>query len=148
MITDAVRVPSAVGVKVTFAVALPPGATVMGNAGELNENSAALLPPSVRLEITSGAVPGLLIVNGVAALVLFNCCAGNVTLLATEICGAVPVPVRATTFVVALLVMVSDADRAPAAEGVNVKLTTVVLLPGATVIGDAGVGKVKPAAKA
>jgi hypothetical protein len=132
----AIRVPSAVGVKVTFTVALLPGATVMGSAAELNENSAALVPPSARLEITRGALPGLLIVNGVGALVVFNSCAVNVTLLATEICGAMPVPETVTTPKVAPFGSWNTrlAVRNPTANGLNVTLIDVVA-PAATVMG-------------
>src|SRR5262249_43693595 len=64
------RVPVADGVKVTFTVVLLPAVTVIGGALPVKGKWVALRPPIPRLETTRSALPLLVSVIGICALVL------------------------------------------------------------------------------
>lgn len=68
IVTVAVRLPVADGLKTTEKVALPEAEIVSGNAGEVTEKSAALDPETPIEETIRSAEPGLLIVTVLAAL--------------------------------------------------------------------------------
>lgn len=148
MVSVAVSSAAVDGVKVTAIVVFPPGATEMGRVGAGKAKSAALAPVTEMAEITKFAVPPFVMVSVSGALAVFLSCLPKLSaagLAANP--GAVPVPVSATVcgLPLALSPMFSVAVRLPVAAGVNVT-ATVVLAPGATVIGSVGAGKANSAA--
>src|SRR5581483_2175306 len=124
-----VRVPVAVGSKVTLMVQLAPAPTELPQV--LVCAKSPLVPMLVMLK---EAVPVFLRVTGRAELVVPSPWAGNVKLVADKLtAGAVPVPVRPIDcgLPVALSLMVTVPVRAPVAAGAKVTLI-VQLAPAAT----------------
>jgi len=70
MVSEAERLPVAAGVKVTFTVVLLPGVIVIGGVAAVKANSLAFVPVIARLVIIRLAVPPLLMVRIVGALVV------------------------------------------------------------------------------
>ena len=68
IVTEAVRLPGAIGVKVTLMEQLAPAATELPHVLLDNEKSPVFVPVTATLEIFSVAVPVLLRVTGCAAL--------------------------------------------------------------------------------
>jgi hypothetical protein len=131
------RVPAATGVNVTLTGVLACGATVRGRVAGERANSAVFVPESPNAVITRGAVPVLLMFRTDGALVVFGNCSAKVRLDGfVAICGAVPFAERARELglFVALLVITTEAERAPSAVGLTVMLM-VVVAPAATEIG-------------
>ena len=121
MLNEPVRVPVAVGVKVTFTVQLVLTARLAPQLLVCAKSPLALM-----LDMLAAAVPVFETVTGCDALPLPSTCAGKVkALLDRPITGAVPVPVRETVcgLFAALSVMVSVPLRDPLAVGVNVTFT-------------------------
>jgi len=144
IVSEAVRLPVAVGVKVTFTVMLLPGVTVIGNEPAAKAKSPAFAPVIARLEVVRLAVPVLAMMMGVTALLVFTSWLPKLTATGlTPKTGAMPVPLRGTLcgLPAALSVIDSETARLPLAAGVKVTFT-VVLFPGGTVIGS--VPAVKP----
>jgi hypothetical protein len=121
MVRAPVRVPLAVGVKVTLTVQLVLTARL---APQLL--LCAKSPLAVMLVMLAAAVPVFDTVTGCDALLLPSTCAAKVSVLVDNVMtGAVPVPVRETLcgLFEALSVMVSVPARKPLAVGVKVTLT-------------------------
>ena len=139
MLTEAVRAPAALGVKVTEIVQLFPGARVLGLSGQLLSwaKSPACAPASPMLEISSGAAPEFVSVTFWAALVVPTSWLPKVRLPGFRVTPAtVPVPLSATVCGApgALSAMLTLAVRLPAAVGA--KVTEIVqLAPTASVLG-------------
>src|ERR1035441_9703894 len=135
MVTDAPRLPAAVGVKVTKMLQLPPAATLAPQV-LVCAKSPGLVPVTARLLIRRVAVPVLLSVTDWAALVVPTFWLANVRLPAVSdtIGTPTPVPERVTVWgdPAALSVMVTDAPRIPAAVGV--KVTKMLQLPPAATL--------------
>ena len=115
-----VRVPDAAGLNVTVIVQLAPAAR-----GETQVLVWAKSPVAAMLLMVSGEVPVLESVTVWPALVVLANCIGKISDAGdTPATGAIPVPVRGTESEAAgdALFTSSDAERAPAAEGVNVTL--------------------------
>src|SRR5689334_63524 len=122
------RDPIAEGVKVTFTFVLALGVIVIG-VGGFAAKSPALAPPTEIAVMVRLAVPVFVTVTGMALLVVLIAWLAKLTLVGKPICGAIPVPVSATVCVLlftalSLSVMVSVAERDPAALGLKVTLTT------------------------
>jgi galactitol-specific phosphotransferase system IIB component len=133
MLTEAVRLPLAEGVKVTLIVQLPPAATELPQV-LLWAKSPALVPVIARLEILMAPLPLLLRVAVCAALLVPTDCFPKERLVGERpSSGAVPVPERLTAcgLPMALSVMLTEAVRLPLAEGLKVTLI-VQLAPAAT----------------
>src|ERR1035441_2664132 len=135
MVTDAPRLPAAVGVNVTEMLQLPPAATLAPQV-LVCAKSPGLVPATATLVIVRGAEPVLLSVTDWAALVVPTFWLANVRLpeVSDTIGTATPVPERVTVWgdPAALSVMVTDALRLPAAVGVNV--TEMLQLPPAATL--------------
>src|ERR1017187_10410675 len=135
MVTDAPRIPAAVGVKVTEMLQLPPAATLAPQV-LVCAKSPRLVPVTARLLIRRVAVPVLLSVTDWAALVVPTFWLAKVRLPAVRdtIGAPTPVPERVTVWgdPAALSVMVTDAPRLPAAVGV--KVTEMLQLPPAATL--------------
>lgn len=136
IVTVPVRVPAAVGVKVTEIVQLPPAATLDPQFCVSAKSTDAVMEVTDR-----AAVPGLVSVTVWAALVVPSLCGAKVRLAGeSATAGAVtretaPVPLRTTIWgePLALSVNVSVPVRVPATMGVNV--TAIVhLAPIATLM--------------
>src|ERR1039457_5271426 len=123
MVTDAPRIPAAVGVKVTKMLQLPPAATLAPQV-LVCAKSPGLVPVTARLLIRRVAEPVLLSITDWAALVVPTFWLANVRLPAVSDTTGAPTPVPDSVMVcgdpAALSVMVTDAPRIPAAVGVNV----------------------------
>jgi hypothetical protein len=133
MLTAAVRVPLAVGVKVTLIVHLAPAATELPQV-LVWAKSPAVVPVIVILAMLRAALPVLLRVAVWAALVVLTDWRAKVRLVGERLAaGAVPVPERATVWglPLALSLMLTQAVRVPLAVGVKVTLI-VPLAPAAT----------------
>jgi hypothetical protein len=129
-LTVAVRVPAAVGVKVTLIVQLLFAATELPQVFD-SAKSPVLVPVMLMLVMLKLEFPVLLKVTLCAALVVPTFWLLNVRLVGERLAvpAAVPVPVRLTVcgLPAALSEMLSVAVRVPAAVGVNV--TLIVQLP-------------------
>ena len=133
MVTVAVRVPGAVGVKVTLIVQFAPGTTVFAQL-LVWPKSPELVPVTVKLVMLKFAVPLLVRVTACAGLVVLTVWLANVKVEAERLTvEAVPVPERLTVWglLLALLVRINDAVRLPVPEGVKVTLI-VQFAPAAT----------------
>ena len=126
MVTVVERKSLADGVNVTLKLHFAPAATLPLQVEWLIANSAALL--LVTPEIATGIAPVLASVKACGALLVPTFCLANRKRLGTLSIpvapGAVPMPVmeRVCGLPVPVLVTVIDADRAPAADAVNVTL--------------------------
>jgi len=123
-LTDAVRVPLAVGVKVTLIVHVFPAATELPQV-LIWAKSPALVPVIVILVMLKGALPVLPRLTVWAALVVPTAWLAKVRMADDKpAAGAVPVPDRATVWglPLALSLMLSEAVRLPLAVGVKVTL--------------------------
>ena len=135
MVTVVERKSLADGVNVTLKLHFAPAATLPLQVEWLIANSAALL--LVTPEIATGIAPVLASVKACGALLVPTFCLANRKRLGTLSIpvapGAVPMPVmeRVCGLPVPVLVTVIDADRAPAADAVNVTLK-LQLAPAAT----------------
>jgi hypothetical protein len=132
--TFAVRVPAAVGVKVTLIVQLALAFTLPPQV-LVSAKSPLLVPVIAMLVRESAAEPLLVSVTFCAALVVFTVWLAKVRLAGDSVTAGVPpalapVPVRETVcgLPVALSVIETFAVREPAAVGVNVKLTVQLAL--------------------
>ena len=116
-VSVAVRVPVAVGVKMTE------NAQLLCPASEVPQLFTTLKSPGVMdaAMSVSGTSPALVSVTCCAALVVVICCCANVRDAgeSVSVAGAWPVPVSAAVCVPMLSVMLSVPLRAPAAVGVN-----------------------------
>jgi len=130
MLTDAVRVPAAVGLNVTLIVQLPPPATELPQVF-VSAKSAVLVPVMLMLVMLKLVFPVLLRVTLCAVLVVPTFWLLNVRLVTERlaVADAVPVPVRLTVcgLPAALSEMLTNAVRVPVAVGLNV--TLIVQLP-------------------
>src|SRR4030081_2434216 len=129
MLTDPVRVPSAVGVKVTVIVQLALIATLLPQV-----LVCAKSPLAAMLLMVNVAVPVFLSVTFCEAFVVPTCWPLNVRLLGVSLTkGASPVPVRLTVcgLPAALSVTLTFAVLVPFAVGVKVTVM-VQLAPAAT----------------
>jgi hypothetical protein len=129
MLTAAVRLPVAEGVKVTLIVQLAPAATELPQV-LVWAKSLALAPVTARLVMFSVALPVLLTVTLRAVLVVGTGWLPKARLVAERpATGAAlpPVPVKFTLcgLPVALSVMLTEAVRVPVAEGVKVKVAGI-----------------------
>jgi hypothetical protein len=131
IVTEAVRVPVAVGAKVTLMVQLPPAGTevpqvlVTAKSPGLGPVGAITIPLMV-----SAALPWLVRVTGCTALIVPKVWLPKFRLVGVRLAdGALPVPLRFTVWGLpaALSAMLSTAVRAPRAAGV--KVTVIVQLP-------------------
>jgi hypothetical protein len=134
-VKEPVRVPDAVGAKVTLKVQLPPAATELPHV-PLTVKSLLLAPVTCVLVMVRAALPVLFSVSVWAGLVaptdwLLN--AREEALRLTT--GPVPVPARVTVWGVlgALSAIVTAAERAPGEAGENVT-AIVQLAPAATLL--------------
>jgi len=130
-----VRVPAAVGVKVTLIVQLVPafrGLLVVQVVPVVAKaKSPPLAPPIVRPVILSAALPAFVSVTVCAALAVVSNWAPKVRLVDDKLAaGAAPAPFRITScgLLRALSVNLSTAFRLPAAVGVNVTATVQELV--------------------
>ena len=126
MVSEAARVPMAEGVNVTFIVQLAAGATIAPmQLPPAMAKSPAFVLVMVTLEMFNVAVPLLVRVTGVGALVVPTACGAKVTLDGFGITAeAVPVPVSGTVcgLPAASSVRLTLAARAPGAVGVKMTL--------------------------
>ena len=137
MFRVSLRLPAAVGVKVTLIFVPLPGVTLIGSVPAERAKSAAFKPVMLKLEINRSPFPELLTAIEDAALVVFTAWLVNVTLVGSITgTGAVAVPDRATVcgLPVALSLIFSVAARFPPAIGANFTVI-MVLPPGTTVLG-------------
>src|SRR5581483_1702810 len=135
--SDAERFPVPDGVKVTLIVTLAPVVIDRGSVPALNPKSAGLLPARSMADITSWAVPVLVMVICLAVLVTpTNWFPKSRMVGEIPKAGAVPVPdsVMLCGLPAAVSVMTRLAERGPSAVGANVTLT-FVLAPGASTMG-------------
>src|SRR5437879_8122531 len=135
ILTVPVRVPVAVGEKVTFMVQLAPAVTLPTQLS-VSAKSEAFAPLKARPETVNATLPVLLKVMPLAGLANPTISFVNVRPFAERLAireGSIPVPAsRAASWLpVTLLVMVSAPVRLPAAAGVKVTLM-VQLAPAAT----------------
>jgi hypothetical protein len=138
IVTEAVRVPDAVGVKVTLMAQFAPAARFVAQLF-VCEKSLALVPV-IPIEVMARAVPPLFVSVTVCGLLAVPMLWPAKAKLGVFVLapGTVPVPVRLTdcwllaTFP-ALSVIVTEAVRVPDAVGVNVTLT-VQLAPADTLV--------------
>lgn len=142
-VSVAVRVPVALGVKMTLIAQLAPAARVLGSVPQVFvwPKSMAFAPPSAIPLTVNAALPVLDSVTDCAALAVPVAWLANVSVdadkLATGTAAAVlPVPVSVTVCVLgdAVSLIVSVAERVPIALGVNVTLI-VQLPPAARILG-------------
>lgn len=127
-LTEAVRVPVAVGLKVTLTWQEPPATTLVQVL--VCEKSVLFAPVILTLVTVNGALPEFVSVMTVTVLEDPTIVFANVTLEGERLTlGATPVPVRGTVcgLLLALSVMVSVPATVPAAAGV--KVTLIVQLP-------------------
>ena len=129
--------PVEAGENVTETTVFCPAGTVMGSVAEVKLNSEALVPPSVIAVIVRSAVPLLVMVRFVGVLLVPEIWLPNGMLVGAKVIpGATPVPLRLAEC--GLPAELSAIDNAavllPVEVGENVTFT-VVVLPGATVIG-------------
>jgi hypothetical protein len=123
----ALRLPPAVGLKVTLMLQLALAARVPAPTGQVVVwlKSPALVPVSPMLLMVRGAVPLLVSVTLWALLLVLTCRLPKLRLEGLKVtAGAVPVPERPTVWglPVALSVMATLAVRLPVAEGLKVTL--------------------------
>lgn len=134
-LTEAVRVPPAVGLKVTVNVQLLPAASVEGDKGQVFVwlKSPELLPVMVMVVMVSALFPLLVKVTFWVALLVPMFWTAKVRLVGEKVtAGPVPVPLRPTVCGLpgALSATLRLAERAPVAVGA--KITVIVhLLPAA-----------------
>jgi hypothetical protein len=135
-LNDAERAPIACGVNLIEIVQLPPAATLVPHVFVWLK-SAALVPVIAMLLIDKAPEPAFDSVIVRAELVVLTFWFPNARLEGlSETCATpTPVPLRAAAWgePAALSVTVSDAERAPAACGVNV-IEIVQLAPAATLV--------------
>ena len=130
--------PTSDGVNVNARLVFAPGATLTGRVGAGKAKSDAFAPVMESAEMTSVAVPVLLIVTDRAVLLVpFGWLPKIREFGANAMAGAVPTPERPTEWGLpaALSVMLSDADSGPVVLGVKVTLI-VAFAPGAMEIGN------------
>jgi hypothetical protein len=108
--------PSAVGVKVTLTVHVPPAATLVPQVWSEIANGPLAVTP-LRLSATFSL---LVNVTVLAALVSFTAMFPKLRLLGDKLTGLVPLPETFTVCVPALSVMVTIPVAEPSATGVNV----------------------------
>ena len=144
IVTLALRLPVAEGENVTLIVQFAPAANVLGLSGQefVWAKSPALIPLTAILLIVSAAVPLLVSVTDLAALVVPTSWLpklSDVGLSVTAGAGVTPVPLSATLcgLPLALSLTVTLALRPPFAEGVKVTLM-MQLTPAASVFGLSG----------
>jgi hypothetical protein len=124
MVTVAVRLPTAAGVKITLIVQLPCTASELPQV-DVSGKSEALAPVTAMLLKFKVALPLLVMVTVWAAALVPTDWLPKVRMLAERPTAAdKPVPVKFTVWglPVALSVNTTDAVRVPAALGVNVTL--------------------------
>lgn len=124
MVTEAERLPMAVGAKVTLTLQFPPAGSELGQV-LVWLKSPAFVPDTATEVMLMAAVPVLLRVTGCAALVVPRVWAPNVRLVAVRLSDAPPpVPARLTVCGLpeAESLMLSPAVRAPGDVGVKVRL--------------------------
>ena len=129
MLTEAVRLPSALGVNVTIIVQLPPTATELPHV-LVSPKSPALVPESWILVMVTVEFPVLLRVTTWDALGVRRGWLPKFKVEAVRLTTeTVPVPVRVTVcgLLVALSVIIIDAVRLP--EAVGLKVTLIVQVP-------------------
>ena len=122
-LTDALRAAATVGVKVTEILQLELAARAAGQL-LVCAKSPAFVPPMLMLVMVSVELPVLLSVTELAPLVVLTTWLPNATLAgASETTGVTPVPESAAVcgLPAALSATLSDAERDPVAEGVNVR---------------------------
>src|SRR5271165_7023282 len=123
MVTDAPRLPAAVGVNVTEMLQFPPTETLAPQV-LVCAKSPGLVPVTAMLLIDRAPVPVLLSVTDWAVLVVPTFWLAKVKLPEVSDAAGTPTPVPDNVMVCgdpdALSVMVTDALRLPAAVGVNV----------------------------
>ena len=125
MLTDAERLPEAVGVKVTLIEQLLPTATGLPQV-LLSAKSPEFVPVTPTVLMFSVALPVLFTVTTWAALVVPTDCDAKVRLEAVRLTtGPDPVPVKPIVCGLpkALSVILTEALRLPSALGVNVTVT-------------------------
>jgi hypothetical protein len=134
MLTEAVRVPVAVGVKVTLKVQFAPAATVVPQVSAEIAKSPEFVPVTVRLVTSTASVPGFESVTAWAGLVVPTPWVLNVRLLGTSVTagpvGLVAVPLKLTDCGLpgALSAMLTEAVSAPVAVGLKVTLMVQLAL--------------------
>ena len=132
MVTEAARLPVAVGAKVTLMLQLPPATTELPQLLD-SLKSPLFAPVTAMLVMVKAAVPVLVRVTGCAELVIPRVWLPKVRLVELRLTvGPPPVPVRFTLCVLPatlllLSVMVTAAVRVPGSVGV--KVTLIVQLP-------------------
>jgi hypothetical protein len=138
MVTEAVRVPDAVGVNVTLIAQFVPAARLVPQLFDCEKSPA--LVPVMPMEAIERVVPPLFVSVTVCGLLADPMPWPAKVKLATlkPAPGTAPVPVRLTACLLlatfpALSVIVTEAVRIPDAEGVNVTLM-VQLVPAATLV--------------
>ena len=123
IVSEAVRLPVAPGVNVTFTVVVLPGVTVIVGVPAVKAKSPAFAPVSARAVIDKFAVPVFVSVIAVPELAVLTSWLPKLTLAGLiPMPGAVPVPVSTTVcgLPLALSVIVSEdrtAARSPRREG-------------------------------
>src|SRR5579863_4918975 len=138
MVTAAVRAPVAVGLNVTLIEQVPLFAATELPQVFVCAKSPLFAPVTAMLVIPSAALPVLVSVTDSDPLVEFNVWLPNVRLepdrLTVGAATVVPVPlsVKVCGLPAALSVMVTAADRAPVAVGLNVTLIAQLPLLAAT----------------
>src|SRR5580765_7022190 len=138
-VSEALRPPAPPGVNRTAIVQLAPAASVAGH-WSASEKSAASAPPTAIDPIASAALPTSVSVTSSSALVDPIGCPGKATLVGVSVtAGAVPVPLRASEcgLPAASSVIVTEAARLPAVDGVNVA-EIVQAAPAASAAGASG----------
>jgi hypothetical protein len=135
--SEALRAPAADGVKVRLMVQFAPAASVAPQVC-VWEKSVGWVPVNEYPVIVSGELPVFVRVTVLAALAMFSVWLPKASEVGVRVAlgaGAVPVPVRAAVcgLPAALSTTDSEAERAPAAAGVNVTLI-VQFAPGATLV--------------
>ena len=133
IVTEAVRVPGAVGAKVTLRVQLAPVATEVPQVLTWLK-SPVFAPVKATLLMLRAALPVFVSVTGCTPLVVPRVWLSKIRLVTVRLtAGPLPVPVRFKLcgLRAALSVIVNTALRVPGAEGVNVTLIAQ-LAPAAT----------------
>jgi len=126
MLRVPVRVPAAVGSKVTEMEQLAPAPTLLPQVSVWEKSPFAVMP-----EIVSEVLPVLVSVTVCRVLLVATDWAGKLREEGDKLTpGPVPVPLKLTVcgLPLALSVSVRLPERLPVAEGVKVKLTTQLLL--------------------
>ena len=114
----ALAAPVVVGMKKTWKVLVPPGATVGGVGKEGGEKRKTLSPVRIKPLSVRSAVPVLVMVTVCAALVVPTSTLPKLRLVGvTPIPGATPVPAKATVTGPALLAILTVPVAAPAVVG-------------------------------